>query len=251
MAALRERSDPARSDPSTHVVVGQEHHPSALRNRIPILKVLLRELPSDLSGPALEVATGTAAFLEVLAPAFPELVFQPSEYVPEVAASPEEQWTKHGKIGLRQGCDELANIDAHCASVFPNCLPAVALDLLEEPWPGVVTGKNGRFALVVCNNTLHITPWACSAKLFAGAAKALRPGGFLVTYGPFKMDGKFVGDDGGAGNERFDAKLRSVNADWGLRDVGDLEKLAKGNGLELRTAAPMPANNYTLVFVRS
>ena len=38
-----------------------EHHPSAMRNRIPILKTLFKLLPDsdDFSGLALEVASGT------------------------------------------------------------------------------------------------------------------------------------------------------------------------------------------------
>ena len=75
-------SDPTQSDPSTHVAAGQQHHPSVMRQRVPLLKALLKLLPDceGFSGNALEVATGTGAFLEVAAPAFPHLIFQPSEY---------------------------------------------------------------------------------------------------------------------------------------------------------------------------
>ena len=122
-------------DPSKHVAAGQQHHPSALRNRIPILKALLKLLPEEFSGQAIEIATGTGALLEVVAPAFPKLTFQPTEYVPAVAARPEEQWSKHGKIGLRQGLDELANIDEHGCMIFSNCLPAKELDLMARRFP--------------------------------------------------------------------------------------------------------------------
>ena len=67
------------SDPSKHLG-GQQHHPSAMRNRIPILKTLLRLLHNgEISGPALEIATGTGALMEVVAPAFPNLLYLPSE----------------------------------------------------------------------------------------------------------------------------------------------------------------------------
>ena len=33
------------------------------------------------------------------------------------------------------------------------------------------------------------------------------------------MNGDFVGDDDGAGNRKFDAKLRENSVEWGLRDV--------------------------------
>ena len=83
-------------DPTKDVAKGQTHHPSALRNRVPILKAMLKLLPDSetWSGDALEVATGTGALLEVLAPAFPKLSWLPSEYVPEEAAAPDEQWSK-------------------------------------------------------------------------------------------------------------------------------------------------------------
>lgn len=245
---LRRRS----KDPVAQVPAGQQHHPSAMRNRIPILKALLKMLPESdsFSGPALEIATGTGALMEVVAPAFPHLTMQPSEYVPETAAAPDEQWSKHGKIGLRLGLDELANIDEHGCKVFKNCVPAVALDL-SKPWPAEVAEKNGSHVLILCANTLHITPWACSVGLLRGAGQALAPGGHLMLYGPFKVAGEFIGADGGAGNAKFDAKLRSTNVEWGIRDVGELEKVASGFGLALSEKVEMPANNLCLHFTKA
>lgn len=231
----------------------QQHHPSALRNRVPVLKELLSLLPTQPTGAALEIATGTGAHLEVYAPAFPSLTFHPSEFVPEVAAAPDKQWSTHGKIGLRAGLDELANIDEHGCKVFSNVLPAVALDLSMpyDAWPTSVRDAAGTFSLVVCSNTLHITPWACSVGLLHGAAAVLAPRGHLVIYGPFKVDGSYVGSDGGAGNAKFDAKLRETNSSWGFRDVDELSRVAGPLGLTLCRKADMPANNLTLAFVKS
>lgn len=244
------------SDPSKDVAAGQQHHPSALRNRIPILKALLKILPEDFNSKPfgcdiLEIAAGTGALMEVVAPAFPMLTYQPTEYVPAVAAPPDQQWSKHGKIGLRQGLDELANIDEHGCKIFPNCLPAKVLDLMYSRFPDYVHDNPGCHKLILVANTLHITPWACSVNLFHGAARALFHDGFLVVYGPFKLDGEFIGADGGAGNAKFDAKLRATNSEWGIRDVGDLVTVARGCGLELRETLDMPANNLILCFVNS
>ena len=225
--------------------------------RVPIKPVPTPPPPAERAGDEavyvmhklLEVATGTGALMEVVAPAFPDLIYQPSEYVPEEAATPAEQWSKHGKIGLRQGLDELANIDEHGCKLFQNCLPAVALDLMK-PWPSIVTDAPGSYALVLVSNTLHITPWECSVGLFNGAAKLLSSGGKLVVYGPFKVEGKFVGADGGANNEKFDGKLRSTNESWGIRDVDDLKAVATPLGLILQSQVDMPANNLTLTFVK-
>uniref|UniRef100_A0A7S0L320 DUF938 domain-containing protein n=1 Tax=Coccolithus braarudii TaxID=221442 RepID=A0A7S0L320_9EUKA len=230
----------------------QVHHPSALRNRIPILKELLARLPEDISGAALEIGSGSGAHLEVYAPAFPSLTFQPTEYVPDEPALPEQQWSKYGKIGHRQGLDELANIDSHCASVFKNVVPAVGLDLLSpwEEWPQIVREARGTYRLVICSNTLHITPWEASLGFFRGAARALSPRGHLFVYGPFKVDGGYVGADGGVGNAKFDQRLRETNALWGFRDVGELSSVASTEGLELRDKVDMPANNMLLHFVK-
>jgi len=221
-----------------------------MRNRIPILKVLLNLLPpSDTyEGRLLEVATGTGALMEVVAPAFPMLKYQPSEYVPEVPAAPEEQWSMHGKIGLRAELDELENIDSRGVKLFKNVLGAVAVDLSDDDFPEVILAE--MFDVVVCCNTLHITPWVCSVNLFKNAGKHLNVGGCLVVYGPFKVSGSFIGDDGGEGNRKFDEKLRATNDAWAIRDVGDLVKLAETVGLELKNRVDMPSNNLTLRFVK-
>ena len=236
------------------------HHPSALRNRIPILKELMLMWRETETGHALEIASSTGAHIEVFAPAFPSLTWHPSEYVPPTPASAEEQWPKYGKVGQRVVSDELLNIDVHGSNVFSNVVPAVALDLMQPygQWPASIrelewppgSGLRGQFTLIVLSNTLHITPWECSVGLFNGAWKLLSPGGKLVVYGPFKVDGKFVGADGGANNEKFDEKLRSTNESWGIRDVDDLKAVAKPLGLILQSQVDMPANNLTLTFVK-
>jgi SAM-dependent methyltransferase len=221
-----------------------------MRNRIPILKTLLNLLPESDSytGTLLEVATGTGALMEVVAPAFPMLTYQPSEYVPTEVAAPEEQWSKHGKIGLREGLDELANIDER-GGLFKNVKKAVALDLTNAEFPTAVIAE-GKIDVVVCCNTLHITPWCCSENLLRNAGMHLKEGGHLLLYGPFKVDGQFIGEDGGEGNLKFDAKLKSTNAEWAIRDVGDLERLGEAVGLRLERKVGMPANNLTLHFVK-
>ena len=73
----------------------------------------------------------------------------------------------------------------------------------------------------------------------------------MVIYGPFKVDGEFIGVDGGAGNAAFDAKLRSANAEWGIRDLADLTSAGAEVGLALKDKVDMPANNLVLHFVKS
>jgi hypothetical protein len=69
----------------------------------------------------------------------------------------------------------------------------------------------------------------------------------LFLYGPFKREGKHTA----MSNAVFDTSLREQDADWGVRDIVDLEKLAGGVGLALVETVQMPANNMILAFQRS
>jgi hypothetical protein len=69
----------------------------------------------------------------------------------------------------------------------------------------------------------------------------------LFLYGPFKREGKHTA----MSNAVFDTSLREQDADWGVRDIVDLEKLAAGVGLALVETVQMPANNMILIFGRS
>jgi len=93
---------------------------------------------------------------------------------------------------------------------------------------------------------VHIAPWRVAEGLFAGAGRALRPGGLLFLYGPFKRDGKHIA----ISNAVFDTSLREANPEWGVRDICDLEMLAVRHGLGLHEIVKMPASNFTLVFLR-
>ncbi len=99
---------------------------------------------------------------------------------------------------------------------------------------------------VVCNNMIHIAPWAASEGLMRGAARTLRAGGVLYLYGPYKIDGRHTAQS----NEEFDAWLRGQNADWGIRDLGEVKELAARHGLTLAETVPMRANNLSVIFRR-
>jgi len=97
---------------------------------------------------------------------------------------------------------------------------------------------------VLCINMIHISPWTATLALFAGAARLLKPNAALVTYGPYSVNGDFMADS----NVAFDQSLKARNPAWGIRDVTDIEAVAKDAGFELENTTPMPANNFTLVF---
>ena len=194
--------------------------PAALRNRGPILEVLRRHLAA--SGAVLELASGSGEHVTHFAAAFPALVFQPSDPDPHARATIAERVTQSG----------LSNVRA------PQFVDASADD-----WtlPEAIAAS---LAAIVCINMIHISPWTATVGLFRGAARTLGPGGALVTYGPYAIDGDFLAES----NVAFDQSLRARNPEWGVRDLKDLDALAREHGLVHAETVRMPANNLTLVF---
>ena len=121
----------------------------------------------------------------------------------------------------------------------------VAVDLREEGWGQSVLGlADGSVDLVYCANMTHIAPIEATQGLLSGAASLLRPGGALVLYGPFMVDGKPTTES----NAKFHAKLQSRDPAWGLRDIeADIAAPVRGKGLVLEERVSMPANNFLLV----
>ena len=190
---------------------------AAQRNREPILAELLRRLPAQ--GSALEIASGSGEHALHFAAALPGWRWQTSDADPRARASISAHAAEAG----------LANL----------LLPPLVLDVLNGPWPTT------RFDLVFCANLLHIAPWPTCAALMHGASACLAPGGTLVIYGPFIVDGEPTA----ASNLDFDADLRARDATWGLRHLQDVEREAGAAGLQLHNRIPMPANNQLLLFV--
>ena len=189
--------------------------PSAERNKGPILEVLSRVLPAQ--GKVLEIGSGTGQHVAHFAAALPGLTFQPSEM----------DMSRHASI-------------AAWVEGLPNVRPTLALDLRHEPWP------IRHAEAIVCINVIHISPWEATLALMKGAGGILPPGGVLVTYGPYRRDGRHTSPS----NAQFDANLRSRNPAWGVRDLEEVASVAQREGLALEETVAMPANNFTVVFRR-
>jgi SAM-dependent methyltransferase len=190
---------------------------AAERNRAPILAALERWLP--VRGSALEIASGTGQHAAHFAAALAGWQWQPTDADPAA----------------------LASIDAWCAGLA-NVRPALRLDVLATPWQGVPAQVDAIF----CANMLHIAPWPTCAALMQGAGRHLAPGGLLVLYGPYVVDGEPTAPS----NLAFDADLRARNGAWGLRRLADVVAEAQGAGLALRARETLPANNLLLVLGR-
>ena len=105
---------------------------------------------------------------------------------------------------------------------------------------------NEIYDAVLCINMIHISPWRATHALCRGAAKLLAPQGRLVLYGPYLENGTAV-----QSNLDFDASLKRRNAEWGLRELEEVTRVAAGHSLQRRQIVRMPANNLTVVFGRS
>ena len=93
---------------------------------------------------------------------------------------------------------------------------------------------------------IHISAWTCTLGLLANAGSLLRPGGLLITYGPYMNNGILEPES----NRSFDASLRGMNQEWGIRDITDIENEAAREELELSNIVDMPANNKMLIFTK-
>jgi SAM-dependent methyltransferase len=197
------------------------------RNHEPIWAVLQKFLAGK-SGEVVEVGSGTGQHVVHFAKHTPGIIWWPSD--------------------LNE--NHLKSIEAWRAySALPNIRAPLRIDLTDPAWCSAMHDGSGPAELlaVFCANVIHIAPWRVAEGLLAGAGRYLRADGRLFLYGPFKRDGKHTA----MSNAVFDTSLREQDAEWGVRDITDLEKLAAGVGLALIEKLPMPANNMILVFGRS
>ena len=97
---------------------------------------------------------------------------------------------------------------------------------------------------MACINVVHISPWAATEGLFAGAGRVLEPDGLLYLYGPYSRGGVHTAPS----NAHFDQSLRLRNPLWGVRDLDQIEALGRSSGFHLEHIIEMPVNNLSLAF---
>ena len=192
--------------------------PATLKNREPILSVLKLTLPKN--GLVLEIASGSGEHAAFFAPRLEGLTWQPSAPSPESQASI-SSWAEETQSG--------------------NLLTPVELDVLVEPWPVLQADA------IVCINMIHISPWAVTKSLIAGAGRTLRTGGILYLYGPYKVNGEHTS----LSNQTFHESLKSRDSQWGIRDLTDIISEAKTQGLMHTQSIQMPTNNQSVIFERT
>src|SRR5262245_28244441 len=179
---------------------GRLASPSAQRNKEPIAEVLAQVLPQ--AGLVLEVGSGTGEHTVHFARVMPHLTWQPSE----------------------QDNDCLRSISAWAGvEAQPNVRQPLYLDVTDAQWPIVAADA------IISINMIHIAPWSVTQALLRGAGGILRPGGLLCLYGPYCVAGKHTS----ASNRAFDAQLRAMNSEWGVRDLDEVSSEARAFNLEL------------------
>lgn len=213
-------NDAPMADPTPWIVAEDDgalrkHAPATLRNRDAIADVLADVLPAD--GAVLEVASGSGEHAAFFAERFPRLAWQPSD--PDPAA--------------------LASIAAWCGGLA-NVRPPLRIDAGSGAW-GIE-----RADALLCINMVHISPWAATLGLMAGAARVLPRAAPLILYGPYRRAGVATAPS----NEAFDASLKLRHPAWGLRDVAAVSDAARAAGLAFERLVEMPANNIMLIYRR-
>ena len=198
---------------------GARTSPSTARNRQPILEALRPRLAPGAR--VLEVASGAGEHAVYLATRLPGVaVWQPSDPDPEALVS------------IAAWRDDAG---------LPNLAAPIRLDAADPAnWP------QGPFDAVVCINMIHISPWAATLGLMAGAARGLAPGGRLFLYGPY-IEAEVPT---APSNLAFDENLKSRDPAWGLRDLADVIEAARAQGLAFEERIVVPANNLVVVFER-
>lgn len=212
-----------RTTPDTASIVepstdGKLFTPSSERNMAAITD-LLREVAPE-TGDALELASGTGQHVAAFAAALPGLNWQPTE--PDAARR--------------------ASIEAYRAEAgLPNLHAPEHLDATASGW-----GEARKADLVVLINLLHLISESEANTLIHEAAKALRPNGVLVIYGPFMRAGELTSE----GDRAFHASLIAHDPETGYKDDFDTLDQMQAAGLSITLIGEMPANNLALVAKR-
>jgi hypothetical protein len=171
------------------------------------------------AGTVLEIASGSGEHAVFFADALPDLMWQPTDPDPDNRTSIRAWIAETGVTNVTAPAD---------------------LNAAARAWP--VTHADA----IVCINMIHISPWAATLGLLAGAARTLPTAAPLYLYGPYLRNGRHTAPS----NEDFDQSLRAQNSEWGVRDLDEVSEAAAQAGLTLAEVIEMPANNLSVVFRR-
>lgn len=188
------------------------HSEACVRNSGPIGDVLEEILaPGDLIW---EIGSGTGQHSVYLARRFPQIFWQPTDRPENLDV-----------IERRVAASECQNIQGGLRFDLFDYKPA-----LDEA------------DVVFAANVIHIAPWEATVRLFEHAFEALRPGGVVFLYGPFRYRHRELEPS----NERFERWLKGRDPRSGVRLFEEVDESAQRVGFELVEDRAMPANNRSI-----
>jgi cyclopropane fatty-acyl-phospholipid synthase-like methyltransferase len=189
---------------------------ACLRNQQPIADALHSLLP--VAANVLEIGSGTGQHAVFCAQALPHIKWQTSDL------------PQHHE-GMLKWIEDAA---------LDNVLPPLVLDV-DQAWPDF---SAARISHVFTANTVHYIAWESVVNMFTKVSALLPEKGLFVIYGPVNVAGQYTSE----GNAGLDEWLKTcVNPLAGIKDIADIEQLAKDQGLALIDNLAMPANNRLLV----
>lgn len=197
---------------------------SAERNKQPILEIVQKYFRNDYPGNVLEISSGTGQHITHIAPHYPNLTFQPSEYdrlmIPQIKL-------------YKDDCE------------IKNIKDPLVIDVRK---PSDTWGLDvDNYDYMININMIHISPYECTEGLFSNAGVLLKKGGLLITYGPYAENNVLVPES----NVNFNRFLKQQNPEWGVRDIVDLKREAAKYNIELMHKHDMPANNKCLIWKKN
>jgi cyclopropane fatty-acyl-phospholipid synthase-like methyltransferase len=195
---------------------------ACLRNQQPIADALQSLLP--IAANVLEIGSGTGQHAVFCAQALPHIKWQTSDL------------PQHHE-GMLKWIEDAA---------LDNVLPPLVLDV-DQAWPDFSVAPNGHVftaSHVFTANTVHYIAWDSVVNMFTKVSALLPEKGLFVIYGPVNVAGQYTSE----GNAGLDEWLKTcVNPLAGIKDIADIEQLARDQGLALIDNLAMPANNRLLV----
>lgn len=171
----------------------------------------------------LEVASGTGQHVVYLAKQYPNIHFQPSDFVQHY---------------LKSICCYVQE------SGLPNISQPVEIDITTsyKTWAGGKFSENS-VSYVLCVNMIHITKFECVEGLFRNCGSILNRGGMLFIHGPLAFK-----DFASQTSSELHKSLKCLNPDWGVRNLEDLNELASKNNLKYENCLAIPEDDYLVIW---
>ena len=188
-----------------------------LRNQEPIFQVIKTylELPGDL----LEIGCGTGQRAVYLSERLPHIHWQASDV--EAALEGANMWIAENEQ-----------------------LPAaIEVNIENMDWYKSVKQP---IQYAYSANVVHFVPDLLVQSMFKGLGEIITVNGYLFLYGPYNQNG-FTSE----GNASLDAWLKAdIHPMAGIKELNDIEDIAKKNNFKLIDNHKLPANNHLLVFIK-